>query len=113
MLKLVSVALSKSRKGQTHALGAVLSSGDLFDISGFLRTKNQAVGGSSSFDKPTMMMDLIKGPAAYVEEINEKVQSESFDESNVIASGSFKVLAPLMPERNVFCIGKNYKVGDV
>ena len=80
MLKLVSVALSKSRKGQTHALGAVLpsgkpgGSGDLFDISGFLRSKNQAVGGNLLSDRPTTMMDLIKGPKEYVEEINKKVQ---------------------------------------
>ena len=110
MLKFVSVALTNStRKGQQQVLGALLQSGDLFDVSGFLSSKNQAVGPSSLENRQTTMMDLIKGPEKYVKEINEKVQNGDYKRSEVIKKGSFKVLAPLMPERNVFCIGKNYK----
>ena len=95
MLKLVSFLQKGNSKPQ---VGALLGTNSVLDVGGELISKKLS------------MLDLIshKSSNQYIASIKERIASKSFDSKRVYDLASVKICAPLIPQRNVFCIGKNY-----
>lgn len=96
MLKLVSFLQKGNRNPQVGVL--LGDKGGVLDVGGELLRKKLS------------MMDLIghKSSESYITSINERIASKSYDSKRVFDVDKVKICAPLMPHRNVFCIGKNY-----
>ena len=96
MLRLVSFLQKGNRNPQ---VGALLEDGkQILDVGGELLRKKIS------------MQDLInhKSSSVFIQSIKERVQTKTYDSKKVFDTESVKVCAPLIPHRNVFCIGKNY-----
>jgi 2-keto-4-pentenoate hydratase/2-oxohepta-3-ene-1,7-dioic acid hydratase in catechol pathway len=95
--------VSFRRKGARLAeAGAMLNDGEsILSIGGELRRKKMTM-------LEVVNMTKHGGSTEFLKSIRERVKNGSYDANQVFSTSQVQVSAPIIPPRNVMCVGKNY-----
>jgi len=96
-LRLISFRKKGSSLSQAGAL--LQGGGQILDLGHELRRKKMS------------MMEVIKIKSGYedaLRSISQRIRNGSYDSKHLVDASKVTINAPLVPSRNVFCIGKNY-----
>lgn len=107
-VKLVTVCVKEGK----NIVGALLQGGAVLDITAGLKRSGllKSIPFATSLHNMHMLdfLRAIETRPDVLESLRGKILQGSFHNSDVIHANAFKLLAPIIPDRNVFCIGKNY-----
>jgi len=116
-LKFVTVSLKQSQSGcgkMQSVVGALVNGGGVLDLTADLKRSGIIAGLEFDFGTNahnTRMLHFLRATENrpdIIAALRHRIRTGAFHSDDVIDSQAYTLQAPLIPDRNVMCIGKNY-----
>ncbi len=95
----------------TLKLVSFLKKGSRIPLAGALVNEGVINIGDELMRKKLVMTDLIKhkNSSDFMNSIKNRIANSSYNTSCVVPMDQLRIMPPVIPSRNVICVGKNYK----
>jgi hypothetical protein len=117
-LKFVTISLKAQSAAQYNKVGGIvgclLPGGQVLDLaaemtrSGIIESAGLDFGTNSYNTRMLHFLRATENRPDIIKMLREKIDTAAFHADDVIADQLYTLQAPLIPDRNVMCIGKNY-----
>jgi 2-keto-4-pentenoate hydratase/2-oxohepta-3-ene-1,7-dioic acid hydratase in catechol pathway len=111
VLKFVTIGLKRAGNGTKNVAGILLPNGDVLDVVKHLRRQGKLKSLDFGGIRNKSMLDFLRAADKrpdLVDDLTSCVYQNYFNTEDLHQDGAYVIRAPIVPDRNVFCIGKNY-----